>query len=83
MSRWTQLAREAFANAARILGDGRWSVSSPDGTVVYLCVDERQQRSVALGVDNPVLYDLKPKDFSTMPDLEDADERRKRRRAQQ
>src|SRR5277367_3891316 len=58
----------------------RWSVSTPDGTTVYLAADERQQRSIALGIEKPVFYDLKPKDFSNMPDIEDADERRKRRR---
>jgi len=79
-SRWIQLARAAFPNAHRILGDGRWSVSTPDGTTVYLAADERQQRSIALGIEKPVFYDLKPKDFSNMPDIEDADERRKRRR---
>src|SRR5258706_14736388 len=79
MSNWLKIAAEQFPSAVRILGDGRYAVAN--GNVVYLCADERQQRSVALGIESPVKRDLQPVDFSKMPDLEDADERRARRRA--
>lgn len=79
---WVKIAHEVFPTAVRILGDGRYAVSN--GTVVYLCADERQQRSVALGIESPVKRDLQPVDLSTIPDLEDHEERRaRRRRAQQ
>ena len=81
MHNYTQLARKAFPPADRIIGTGRWAVSN--GSTVYLCLTEAQQRNVSLGIENPVKQDLEPKDFSRMPDLEDKDERRARRRAQQ
>jgi hypothetical protein len=81
MSNWLKIAAEQFPDAVRILGNGRYAVAN--GSVVYLATTEQQQRAISLGIESPVKRDLQPVDFSTIPDLEDADERRKRRRAQQ
>jgi len=81
MTNWSKIAAGKFPNAKRILGNGRWSVSTPDSTVVYLAADERQQKCIALGVEGAVKSDLQPVNFDSIPDLEDHEERRARRRA--
>jgi hypothetical protein len=68
---------------ARILGtEGRYAVVACNGGVVYLAVTEEQQRSIALGVENPVLVNLHPINFDKIRDRYDADDRRRERRGQ-
>jgi hypothetical protein len=62
---------------ARIIGDGRFACCAQNGALIYLAMTEDQQRSIALGVDRPVLVDLKPK---FVPDLPDDWEDRRRER---
>jgi hypothetical protein len=81
MSNWLKIAAEQFPTATRILGDGRYAVAN--GTVVYLATTEQQQRAISLGIEHPVKKDLLPLDLSAIPDLEDHEERRARRRGQQ
>jgi len=66
----------------RIIGDGPFAATSRDGGVVYLAMTESQQQAIALGVDHPVLVNLRPINFDAIPDREDAHERRQRRRAE-
>jgi hypothetical protein len=80
MSNWTELAKKEFPSVRRILGHGKYAVATPDGTVCYLAVSEQQARSIALGIERPIFKNLTPIDFDHIPDLEDADECRKRRR---
>ena len=65
---------------AKVIGDGPYAVSTQNGGVVYLCMTESQQKSVALGCENPVMVNLRPINFDAIPDRMDADERRRARR---
>jgi Ni,Fe-hydrogenase III large subunit len=81
----TNYAKEAAERwpGARILGtDGRYAVVAQNGTLVYLCMTESQQRLVALGIDNPVFANLHAVNFDKIPDRYDADDRRRERRGQ-
>jgi len=62
---------------ARVLGEGRFACVALNGALIYLAMTEAQQRSIALGVDRPVLVDLKPK---FVPDIADDWEDRQRER---
>lgn len=55
---YAKLAAQRWPNA-KVLGQGRYAVIPPGAAVVYLAVDERQQKAIALGIDNPQRVDLK------------------------
>jgi hypothetical protein len=80
MNNFETLAGDRWPNA-QIHGRGRFALRSERGEV-YLYQTEAQARASA-PFHNSRVFDLEPLDFSKIPDLEDADERRKRRRAQQ
>jgi hypothetical protein len=80
MSNFEQLAGDRWPNA-QIHGRGRFALRSERGEV-YLYQTESQARASA-PFHNSRVFDLEPLDFAKIPDLMDADERRKERRAQQ
>jgi hypothetical protein len=80
---YQKLAAARFPAATTVQGDGRFACGVLYGSVVrvvYLAMTEVQQRNIGLGIEHKIYADLYEHDFSGMKDLEDADERRKRRR---
>jgi hypothetical protein len=65
---------------AKVIGDGPFCVAAQNGGVVYLAMTESQQQNIALGMDSPVMLNLRPINFDAIPDIESPEERRQRRR---
>jgi hypothetical protein len=59
MTNFLENAKRKFPQAHRIMGSGRYACARPDGSIVYLCETESQQRSASLSMNNPVFVDLK------------------------
>ena len=66
-----EAAKHKWPQALRIMGSGRYACARPDGSIVYLCETESQQRSASLSMDNPVFVDLKFPDGCPVIDCPD------------
>jgi len=66
--------------ARRVIGDGPYATTSREVSPVYLAMTEAQQKAIALGIEKPVLVNLRPTPFDRIPDRESPEERRQRRR---
>jgi hypothetical protein len=80
---WPQLALTKLGgpNNPQVHGNGRWALRNERGDI-YLYETEHQAVA-SQPFANSRVWDLEPVNFDKIPDLTDADERRKLRREQQ
>ena len=71
MTNFLETAKRKWPQAIRIMGSGRYAVTRPDCTIVYLCETESQQRSVSLGMEKAIFVDLKFPDGCPVIDCPD------------
>jgi hypothetical protein len=79
---WISLAADKLGgkNCPQIHGNGRFALRNESGSIFLY--ETAYQAAASQAFHNSRIWDLLPVNFDAIPDLEDADERRARRRAE-